>query len=263
MPIAGAPPAPQTVLVDGCTLSYRRAGSGPAVLFLHDAPGVRAWEPWMTALAERCDLIVPDHPGFGASSTPAWLDAVEDVAMFYLDVVEALGLRDVHLVGHGLGGWIACTIAVRHLTPFASLALIGSGGIRLPGVAKLDTFIISPEAVVRATYRDPALAEEMLAAQLAPEEADVDLKNRFAVARLAWQPRHDLRLAKWLHRVTIPTLVVWGDADAIVPLPYAAEFARLIPGARVLVIPDCGHAPQTERPEAFLHALDGFIASAS
>lgn len=254
-------PAPErtSIVVDGCSLSYLRAGSGPALVFLHGEDGVWAWEPWMARLAERHDVIVPDHPAFGFSDWPDWLDDVHDVAYFYLDAFAALGLRDVHLIGHSLGGWIACELAVRDRHGLRSLTLVASGGLRLGGVPKLDRFIIPPEAVVRAGFADPALAEAALARPRTPDEADRDLRNRFATARLQWQPRHDLNLPKWLHRIALPAQIVWGEADRLVPPAYAAEFARLIPGARVTTIPNCGHFPQIERSDAFLHTVTTFI----
>ena len=248
------------VVVDGCRLSYRRRGSGEPVLFLHGEDGVWGWEPWMEQLAERCDLIVPDHPGFGFSDWPDWLDNVHDVAYFYLDALEALNLRGVHLVGHSLGGWIACELAVRCPHALRSLTLVGSGGLRLPGVPKFDRFIVPPAEVTRRSFVDPTIAERLLAEERDPDARERDLRNQFAVARLQWQPRHDLHLPKWLHRVKVPTQLVWGADDRIVPSIYADEFARLIPGARVVKIPESGHFPQIEQPGALLAALDAFLA---
>jgi pimeloyl-ACP methyl ester carboxylesterase len=254
-----SPPERTSIVVDGCALSYLRAGRGEPLVFLHGEDGVWGWTDWMARLAEHYDVIVPDHPAFGFSDWPEWLDDVHDVAYFYLDALAALGLRAVHLVGHSFGGWIACELAVRDCSPLRSLTLVASGGLRLTGVPKLDRFIIPPEAVVRAGFSDPALAEAELAVQRTPEELDRDLRNRFAVARLQWQPRHDLRLPKWMHRIAVPTAVVWGDADRLVPPAYAAEFARLIPGARCTLLAQCGHFPQIERPDAFYDAVNGFI----
>lgn len=255
-----------SIVVDGCTLSYLRAGRGEPLVFLHGEDGVWGWSPWMAQLAEQYDVIVPDHPAFGFSDWPDWpdwLDDVHDLAYFYLDAIAALAVRDIHLVGHSLGGWIACELAIRDRSALRSLTLVASGGLRLAGIPKLDRFIIPPEDVVRAGYADPRLAEAELAVQRSPEELDRDLRNRFAVARLQWQPRHDLRLPKWMHRIAVPTAIVWGDADRLVPLVYASEFARLIPGARVTVIPGCGHFPQIERPAAFHAAITGFTGSLS
>jgi pimeloyl-ACP methyl ester carboxylesterase len=251
-----------TIKVAGSTLSYQRAGHGTPLVFLHGEDGLDGWEPWMSALAARYDVIVPDHPAFGDSEWPAWLDDVHDLAYFYLDVFAALGLGDIHLVGHSLGGWIATEIAIRDCSPFRSLSLVASGGLRLIGVPKLDRFIIPPTAVTRAGFADPALAEAQLARTRTAEEDDRDLRNRFAAARLQWQPRHDLRLPKWMHRIRVPTHVIWGAEDQMVPPAYAAEFARLIPGARVSTISACGHFPQVERSREFVALLTAFVEEA-
>jgi pimeloyl-ACP methyl ester carboxylesterase len=258
-----AAPARAQIVVDGCTLSYLRAGAGPPLLFLHGEDGVWEWEPWMARFAERYDVIVPDHPAFGFSDWPDWLDDVHDLAYFYLDALAALGLQGVHLVGHSLGGWIACELAVRDRHPLRSLTLVASGGIRLTGVPKLDRFIIPPEAVTRAGFADPALGERVAGAERDAAARERELRNQFAVARLQWQPRHDLRLPKWMHRIAVPTQLVWGADDRIVPPAYAAEFARLIPGARVAIVPGSGHFPQLEQPDAFLRAVGAFLNEAA
>ena len=90
-----------------------RGGSGAPLLLLHGAAGVTAWLPYMEQLARRFDVIVPDHPGFGGSDTPGWLDNISDLAYFYLDVIEQLKLDRVNLVGSSLGGWVAAEVAVR------------------------------------------------------------------------------------------------------------------------------------------------------
>jgi pimeloyl-ACP methyl ester carboxylesterase len=253
-------PAPQTLTIDGCELSYQRAGIGEPMLFLHGSGGISGWMPWMEQLSQCYDLIVPDHPGFGRSSTPEWLDNIHDVAYFYLDVMRELGLSRVHLVGNSLGGWLAAEIAVRCTTRLQTLVLVDPAGLRIPGVRVFDIFAANPEATVRHLYHDEALVERALAAP--PPDLDTVLKNRLAVARLAWQPRlYDPHLAKWLHRIDLPTLVIWGDDDRLIPPAYADEFARLIPGAQKRIIERCGHLPHVERPDRFVSAVTQFIGS--
>src|SRR5437868_4687556 len=101
------------IIVNNCRVSLLRDGSGPPLLFLHGAGGGRGWSPFLASLSERFDVIAPDHPGYGQSETPDWLDNIHDMAFFYLDLIEALGLADIHLVGASLGGWIAAEMAVR------------------------------------------------------------------------------------------------------------------------------------------------------
>ena len=90
--------------------------------------------PFMEALSQKFDVLVPEHPGFGESETPAWLDNVGDLACFYLDFLEALGLDRVHLIGNSLGGWIAAELAVRDQHRLRTLTLVSPGGIHVQGV---------------------------------------------------------------------------------------------------------------------------------
>src|SRR5436305_1144312 len=82
---------------------------------------------------------------FGASDTPEWLDTIADLANFYLEFLDQLDLRDVHLVGSSLGGWIAADLAVRNASRLASLTLAGAAGIHVPGVPQVDTFLSNDE----------------------------------------------------------------------------------------------------------------------
>ena len=248
----------ETVTVSGCTVNMLRGGSGDVLLYLHGAGGAGMVLPFMEALAEKYDVIVPEHPGFGSSDEPAWLDNIHDVAYFYLDLLEALDLDDVHLVGMSLGGWIALEIAVRNTGRIKTLTLAGPAGIHVPGLTTGDIFTWSPEETFRQGFRDPAIAEQAIGRL--PPEAEADdtyLKNRATMARLAWEPRlHDPHLRKWLHRITVPTKIVWAEDDRILPVGYADELGRLIPRSQVMVIPDCGHLLHIEKPEAFVSAID-------
>ena len=246
---------------DGCKTRLMRGGQGAPMLFLHGAAGARAWLPFMERLAQRFDLIVPEHPGFGQSDTPDWLDNVGDLALFYLDVIDALGLSSVHLVGTSLGGWIALEIAVRDAHALKSLVVSAPAGIHVKGLSKGDIFMWSPEETVRNLVHDQALAEKMLAQPLSEEQQLAEMKNRLTMAKLAWQPRlYDPHLAKWLHRVRVPTMILWGDGDKVIPPGYGPAFHRLIPGSRLETIANCGHLPQIERMDEWTGKIGAFIA---
>jgi len=238
--------------VDGCRINLHRGGSGEPLLYLHGASGAPAVMPFMEKLASRFDVLVPEHPGFGQSDEPRWLENIHDLAYFYLDFLRVLGLRGAHIVGSSIGGWLALEMAVRDCSRIASLVLVGPSGISAPGVQPGDFFLWSPEELVRNLFFDSAQAERMLAQPMTPEMLDVSLKNRHTVARLAWEPRlHDPFLHKWLHRVEVPVKIVWGEADKILPVAYAHEFKKLMPGAEVEIVPRCGHLPQAEKPDVF------------
>ena len=246
--------------VNGCKTRIMRGGKGAPLLFLHGARGASAWLPFMEQLSERFDLIVPEHPGFGGSDTPPWLDTVGDLAYFYLDLIDQLGLADVNLVGTSLGGWIAAELAVRDSHPLKSLTLVAPAGIHVKGVAKGDIFMWSPEDTARRLFHDQKLAEAMLSKPPAESEVLVQAKNRLSMAKLGWQPRlYNPHLHKWLHRIKTPTLILWGDDDKVIPPPYGPAFAELIPNARLEVIAKCGHLPQIERADVFVSKVAGFI----
>jgi pimeloyl-ACP methyl ester carboxylesterase len=249
-----------TVTIKDCRIRLMRGGSGPPVLFLHGGGGAPSWLAFMARLATKFDVIVPEHPGFGESDTPIWLDTIADLANFYLDFLDELDLDGVHLVGHSLGGWIAADLAVRNTARLASLALVASAGIHVMGVEQVDTFLSNEEQRVRDLFHDQRLADEALARALRPEFEDVALKNRTITAKLVWQPRsHDPQLQKWLHRIDVPTLLIWGDHDRLFPKDHAFAYARLIPGAKAVIIADCGHLAHVEKPDACAAELEAFI----
>ena len=246
--------------VRGCTIKLMRGGAGAPLLFLHGASGAGSWLPCMQMLAGKFDVIVPEHPGFGDSDTPGWLDTIHDLAYFYLDFLDQLDLDRVHLVGVSLGGWIAAELAVRDTSRLASLALVDAAGIHVPDVAKIDPFLRTDEQRIRYFFHDQSAADAMIARVLKPELEDVAAKNRVATARLAWQPRnHDPHLHKWLHRINVPTLLIWGAEDRLFPKEYAKAWQKLIPGSKAVIIPECGHVPHIEKPAVFVSELTSFI----
>ncbi len=248
------------VTVAGHTIRVLRGGSGPTMLYLHGAGGLGGWAPYMDGLAASFDLIVPEHPGFGAGEDPPWLDTIHDEAYFYLGFLDALDLTDVHLVGMSIGGWLAAEIAVRNTSRLKSLTLCGAAGNHVKGVKKGDFFLWQPEERVRNSFHDQAVADKILAQPVDEAQQVINLHNARTTALLAWQPRlYDPHLRKWLWRVDIPTHVIWADDDKILPLAYGEEYVRLIPGAELSVIEACGHLMHVEKPEVFARTVTDFI----
>jgi pimeloyl-ACP methyl ester carboxylesterase len=253
-----------TVTVAGCATRLMRGGSGSPLMFLHGANGAPVWLPFMEALAADFDVIVPEHPGFGGSEAPDWLDNIGDLAYFYLDLIDHLGLDRVNLVGQSIGGWVAAELAVRNSTRLNRLILSGPSGIYVKGVPRADTFLWSPEETLRNLVNDQSIADRMLAAPVTDEGQMTLLKNRLTTAKLAWQPRfYNPDLHKWLHRISVPTLIVWGADDRLIPAAYGPEYRKLIPGARLEVFADCGHLPFVEKTDAFVALVTGFIREAA
>ncbi len=249
--------------VRGYGLRVWSAGSGTPLVIFGDFFGPQGWQPYMDELARKHRVIVPEHPGFGGQPVPAWLDTVGDLANFHLDLFDRLDLRDVILLGCGAGGWAAADLAMRNSTRVASLVLVGPAGIHLTELPQPDIFLRGDEEGVRVFFHDAAVADVYVASTLGPESEDVRLQNNEMSARLTWEPRlHDPHLMKWLHRVTVPTLVVWGANDQVAPVGYASEWQKRLAKARVEIVPACGHAPHLEKPAAFVSLVDSFLATA-
>ena len=241
-------------------VKLQRAGRGPTVLFLHGAGGVPQWLPFFDMLGEKYEVLVPEHPGFGGSDNPGWIRSIADLAMFYLDLIEEAGLERIHLIGNSLGGWLAAEILVRDRARFNSLVQLAPAGIRVKGVPGGDNFIWGPEEALRNLYHDQSFADRILALKPTEAQLDVMLRNRFTVAKLGWQPRwFDPDLEKWLHRIKLPALVVWGEEDKIMPPAYAALWRERLPDARLVMLENCGHLPHVEHAEPVAREVCAFI----
>ena len=241
------------------TVRLRRDGKGDPLLFLHGAGGFPSALPFFDKLAERFDVLIPEHPGFGKSEDPAWIRNIADLAMYYLDFLDEFGGKP-HIVGHSLGGWIAAELAIRNTTHASSLTLLAPAGIRVRGLLSGDNFIWGAEEAERNLWHDQKFADAAIAHAPTEEEADIDLINRFMAAKFGWEPRwFDPALERWLHRITIPTLIVWGEDDKLFPCDYAKAWKQRIAGARVEIIPRAGHRPHIERVDVTAPAVLGFL----
>ena len=254
----------KTVEIRGQTLRALEAGDGPTVLYLHGFGGL-AWSPLLERLSARHRVLAPEHPGFGRGKVPDWMTSAGDLAYFYLDLLAALDLEKVHLVGHAVGGWIAAELAIRNTARLASLALLAPAGIVVPGASIADIFLTPADELVRRQVHDandPACAA-WLTAQSAVE-IDIVLQNRAALARIGWSPRlHDPQLPVWLHRIDVPTLVVWGEDDRLVPFACHRPYMDAIPGARLLALKDTGHALMVENAGRTAGQLQELFAGAA
>lgn len=233
--------------IRGCDVHCRHEGSGPALLFLRGFDIGYDTADFVSALAREARVIVPDHPGFGASALPDWLRGMGDMAYFYLDFLETLDLRDVHVVGAGIGGWIAAEIAIRDTSRLSHLSLIGPAGLRHEGGAFGDPFILAPGALNAFLFSEGKAPP----ADAANDDASIDLhlKNSFGLARIAWQPRlANSELQRWIHRVHVPVDLVWGSADRVIPPAHARAWTDALPGTRLATIEGAGHLAHIERP---------------
>jgi pimeloyl-ACP methyl ester carboxylesterase len=252
------------VTVSGVRLELIERGRGRPLLFLHPGIGIEHSAPVLEHLARSARVIVPSHPGFGRSDVPRWMNTVDDLAYFYLDLLEALDLRDVVLVGVSLGGWIAAAIAVKSTERLSALVLANAIGIK-PGDREtrdiVDIFAATDEELAALAWHDPAAAARDYKT-MPDAEVTIAARNREALARFAWSPyMHDPKLPYRLHRIRIPTLFLWGASDRILSDAYGRAYCALIPGAQFEPIEQAGHFPHLEQPEAFARRILAFAGT--
>ena len=247
--------------VSGVNLELVEGGAGRPLLFLHAGEGLRPNLPWLQLLARHYHVFAPHHPGFGNSSLPDWFGTVDDLAYLYLDLADQLDLKDAILVGASFGGWVAAEMAVRNTDRFGRLALVDPLGIKVGGVNDrdiADLHSLPESAGMKLAWADPAKGH-IDYTRLPETELAAIVRGREALALFGWKPyMHNPRLKNWLHRIEIPTRLIWGAKDGVVSLTYAEAWRSRIAGATLDVVPNAGHYPHWEQPEAFSARLANF-----
>ena len=248
------------LVVGDLALEALRLGDGRPLLILHGGGGVER-APYLDTLAQDFEVIAPSHPGFGHSPAPDEIDTIDDLAYLYLDFLRDLARPDTVLMGYSMGGWIAAEIAVRDTRDFSHLILVDPVGIKVGDRWTRDIpdiFAMPWDEVTRRLYHDP---EPWLLKldELSDEQLATVARNREALALYTWEPyMHNPKLKQRLHRVDVPTLLLWGESDGLVGHEYMEAFASAIPGARLETIPEAGHRPYLEQPDRFVNLVHGF-----
>jgi pimeloyl-ACP methyl ester carboxylesterase len=267
----------RTVEINGRKVWILENGQGAPLLYLHGFADVHSVKenflPFHEKLAAQSRVIAPAHPGCAQSDENKDIDTIEDVVFHYLEVLDALNLAQFDLVGACVGGWIAAELAVRHPEKIRKLVLIGAAGLFVPGALIGDVFMhAQPEyGSSYTTLREMlfAGANHPMALEMFPDgKGDLeDEVRRYQMLRLSsrigFKPpyfyNHSLR--NRLHRITSPTLVIWGEKDNFVPRSHGETYAKLIPNCSELkIIPGAGHSAQTENPEETAKSMMDFLA---
>jgi pimeloyl-ACP methyl ester carboxylesterase len=254
----------QRIDIDEVSLELSIAGEGRPLLFLHGGDYFAQNQPFLERLARRWQVLVPRHPGFGDSTRPDSFRSVHDLAYLYLDVLERQRFSDVVLVGSSFGGWIALEMCVRSIERIGRLVLIDALGLKFAGREErdiADVYALPADELQRRTFFDPGRAAPDYS-KLDEAEAASIARDRAATALYGWRPyMHNPGLRRWLRRVRVPALVIWGDGDGIVVPDYGDKLRRALPAARLEVIPEAGHYPQIERPDAVADAIERFACA--
>ena len=250
--------------VGGSKVHLMKGGSGEPLLVLHHAGGNSGWLRYAQALSDHYTVYIPSYPGYGQSERPDWLETMNDLACFYTWFMETQGLDGARAIGFSMGGWLAAEIAVACHHSFSKLMLVDAAGIKPQDGEIVDVFLISPAQVLELLFHDPKQAPEydqLFGQEPTPEEVETAERNREMAVRLCWKPyMHDPRLPDLLKRVKIPTRIVWGRQDALIPLECGQMYQKAIPGSDLVIIDNCSHAPEMEKPDEFVKTALEFMA---
>lgn len=238
----------------GVDVAYRRQGAGEPVVYLHGIGMTRRWLPLYEQLSRVSDLVVPEHPGFGDTPLPDWLEGFDDLVLHYAEFADLLDLGPFHLVGHSFGGWIAAEFAAFYPERLRSLTLITPLGLRVPGHTPTDIFRMGHQRLADLHFNDRAGAyAEYLSHGEGVETLFQSYAELTAFAKVAWNPRYDHKLDRRLGRVRSPALVLAAQDDRILPRAHIDRYAELLSGAVVATVTGdgepTGHGLVAQEPE--------------
>jgi pimeloyl-ACP methyl ester carboxylesterase len=260
--MADAPASADRLRVRDIQLEVLRRGAGQPILALHGMQPIDPGARFLDLLGRRAEIIAPSHPGFGNSSRPDDFDTVYDLVHLYFDLLESLPQPKVTLLGFSFGGWLAAEIAATCRDRVDKMILVDPLGVKLGDRETrdiVDVFNTHPDMVRDCEWHDPA--------RFAPDFNAWDdaalvryARGRDALCLYGWKNyMYNPQLKRWLARIAVPTLVLWGASDRIVTPAYGRGYAGLIPGARFAIIDAAGHHPEIEQPEAFTDHIAGFM----
>ncbi len=236
----------EQVEVSGITLDIDVLGKGPPLLYLRPEHYAHLHKPFVTQLAERWTVHMPRHPGFDGRPPPRDFRRVDDLAYLYLDLLDQFNLNGVTIVGSSFGGWVALEMAVRNCTRLKALGLIAPLGVKFGGRgdrAFADLSALPEEEAACCLFAGTPVDFSTFDS----EQMTMVARDRQYLAYYAWKPYlHNPVLPRWLHRIELPTHLIWGESDGFVAPEHGKQLAERLPQARLNILPQAGHYPQIE-----------------
>ena len=270
-----------SIQIEGVLTHYLSAGSGPALVLLHGAGNnARDWSDVLALLGRSHQVLAPDLPGYSPGSIPATDYSPARLARFVARFMDAVGLDRAVVAGNSLGGLAALHLALSEPQRVVALCLVDSAGLgravnpalvaqRAPGIGELAVAVgrSRPGAALRALGRAVLLfgrpwrtPRSWLLEQYRAARQPGFLEATVASLRAVLGPFGQRQvLVRRLRELTMPTLIVWGTADWVIPITHGRRAARRLPRGSLVQLSRCGHAPQVECPDGFTEALGRFL----
>jgi pimeloyl-ACP methyl ester carboxylesterase len=252
----------KTIATPHIPVRYFEGGTGAPLVFLHGAGGITADDPFLAALAAKYHVFAPLLPGYGDSEECGELRDMLDIALHYLDTLDALGLDNPILVGHSMGGMIAAEMAALDNHRFSRLALIASAGLWLDDHPIPDLFSLVPYEYPPLLFHDADKGTALMTQGVNFDDMDwlkgflVTNARQLGMAGRILFPIPDRGLKQRLYRIRSKTLLIWGDSDRLIPPAYAQAFKKEIAGAELVSIPEAGHMLIWEQTAKVMTALE-------
>jgi pimeloyl-ACP methyl ester carboxylesterase len=255
--------ADDVVRVADLNLRFLRKGQGPPLVIIHDSLGNLGWVPLYERLSEMFTVVVPDLPGFGRSDRPDWARSPRDLAILTHQQLDQLDLGDVGLVGLGFGGFIAAEMATMNAARLAKLILVGATGLKPREGEVLDQMLVGFPEFGLSGFRNPNSFRHLFGADsLPPDVYELWDFSTEMTARVCWKPwMYSDQLPHLLGGVAVPSLVVWGEEDHVVPIDVGKQYVELLPDARLEVVGGAGHFVDLEEPARLAELIELHVAA--
>jgi pimeloyl-ACP methyl ester carboxylesterase len=240
-------------------IRYFQGGQGDPLVVVHGGGGgADTWLSNAENLSKKYTVYVPDLPGFGLSQAMEGDFEIARYAHFIEEFVAAVGLKSFNLMGHSLGGGIAGTYAIKHPQRVRKLVLVDSLGLgkEIAMWARVSCWMLG--SAVRATLQAIRFLAKLLYSPLESLRAISGFSVGVGRSLMTLQGQK-INLMEGLSQLLVPTLVVWGKQDPVVPISHGYNAACRIPNCRLEVFQDCGHSVHIQRTEEFCYALTGFL----
>jgi pimeloyl-ACP methyl ester carboxylesterase len=261
MPTSTATRTEHDLAVGGLRIHAKEKGDGPPLVMLHHSTGP-LWTPFYDKLAEASTLIAIDLPGYGRSERSDLLRSPRDLAVLALQAIGVLDRGPVHLVGLGMGGWVAAEMASMNQELLSTVTLVGAAGIK-PEVGMIhDPMMQGYIEYNRLGFASEERYDEVYGSESDPELIKLWDFSREMTARITWKPwMWSTSLPAMVRGIRLPTLLIWGEHDLIVPLECGFLYNELIEGSTLQIVPGVGHIIDMEDPDELAGRISEFVNS--